>query len=142
MSVSTSADPPPGRLLRLLVRLAARALPDTTVRTRYRQEFTADLCELTRERRLRYTVGVLIRSRALRSALDNPSRSATQEADMIVMTRHTPVLCRLNLRHRWQWHTTDDGTRYLQCMRCGKDETGERGGGAGAGAAVMPHGLG
>jgi hypothetical protein len=35
-----------------------------------------------------------------------------------------PIRCRLNLRHDWHDESTDDGTRYQRCRRCGKDATG------------------
>jgi hypothetical protein len=35
-----------------------------------------------------------------------------------------PLLCRLNVRHKWHTESTDDGGRYARCQRCGKDETG------------------
>ncbi len=36
-------------------------------------------------------------------------------------TRRKPVLCRLNLHHRWRWESSLDGGRYRRCSRCGKD---------------------
>jgi hypothetical protein len=32
------------------------------------------------------------------------------------------VLCGLNLHHEWRWQSTEDGKRYRQCFRCGKDD--------------------
>jgi hypothetical protein len=34
------------------------------------------------------------------------------------------VLCRLNLHHRWQLYSTEDGSRYARCTWCYKDGTG------------------
>ncbi len=42
------------------------------------------------------------------------------------MTRKTntrPLLCRLNLHHEWVRRTTEDGARFRQCTRCGKDDS-------------------
>ena len=32
-----------------------------------------------------------------------------------------PLLCLLNLRHRWATFSTDDGERYTACAKCRKD---------------------
>jgi hypothetical protein len=32
-----------------------------------------------------------------------------------------PLLCRLNLRHRWEVRKNPDGEPYQRCTRCGKD---------------------
>lgn len=40
------------------------------------------------------------------------------------MQRHRDVLCRLNLHHTWRTVSTEDGSRYQRCARCGKDESG------------------
>jgi hypothetical protein len=36
------------------------------------------------------------------------------------MNRHT-LMCRTNLHHVWRTNSTEDGSRYLRCARCGKD---------------------
>jgi hypothetical protein len=41
---------------------------------------------------------------------------------MATRTVHRLVLCGLNLQHEWRWHSTEDGQRYPQCFRCGKDD--------------------
>ena len=51
---------------------------------------------------------------------------------MIIRSRR-PLLCRLNVRHKWHTESTDDGGRYLRCQRCGKDETGPVGDGSNRG---------
>jgi hypothetical protein len=33
------------------------------------------------------------------------------------------LACRLNLHHHWATVRTEEGMPYLQCKRCGKDET-------------------
>ena len=35
-----------------------------------------------------------------------------------------PLPCRLNLHHDWHTESTEDGSRYERCRRCGKDATG------------------
>lgn len=35
----------------------------------------------------------------------------------------TPLGCKLNLHHAWKWRSTEDGSRYQRCSRCGKDHT-------------------
>ncbi len=36
--------------------------------------------------------------------------------------RRTPLMCRLNLRHRWKVFSTEDGNRWKGCARCGKEK--------------------
>ena len=43
------------------------------------------------------------------------------EAAMSTPTPRKPLLCRLNMRHKWERRSTEDGTGYLKCMACGKD---------------------
>ena len=40
---------------------------------------------------------------------------------MAAVRQHLPLLCRLNMHHRWQLRHTEDGGRFRQCRRCGKD---------------------
>ena len=51
----------------------------------------------------------------------------------MIMRSRKPLLCRLNVRHKWHTESTDDGGRYLRCQRCGKDETGPVGDGSNKG---------
>jgi hypothetical protein len=37
-------------------------------------------------------------------------------------TRRPPLLCRLNLHHKWRSQLNPEGQQYLQCARCGKDQ--------------------
>jgi hypothetical protein len=104
------------------VQLATRVLPGAT-RDRYRQEFLAELYGLRRARQLRYAFGVLSRSWALRAAINTPSEAAVADMEIVFPRRRRPLLCRLNLRHRWATLRTEDGRPYLRCQRCGKDET-------------------
>jgi hypothetical protein len=34
------------------------------------------------------------------------------------------LMCKLNLRHVWHIETTEDGSRYRHCTRCGKYDSG------------------
>jgi hypothetical protein len=101
---------------------ATRVLPGST-RDRYRQEFLAELYGLGRARRLHHTAGVLSRSWALRTAINTASEEAAADMEIVFPRHRRPLSCRLNLRHRWATLRTEDGKPYLQCQRCGKDET-------------------
>jgi hypothetical protein len=109
------------------VQVATRVLPGST-RERYRQEFLAELYGLGRARQLRHAFGVLIRSWALRAAINTPSEAAAADMEIVFPRRRRPLFCRLNLRHRWGTVRTEDGKPYLRCQRCGKDETDMFGG--------------
>jgi hypothetical protein len=41
--------------------------------------------------------------------------------EVAVMSIQT-LLCRLNLHHVWHTETTEDGSRFRRCVRCGRDE--------------------
>jgi len=95
---------------------ATVALPRGPRRDRYRQEFLAELHFIDSSAQLRFSVGILSRAWALRRAL-------TQEGTMITdALPRTPVLCRLNVHHQYRLTSTEDGTRYRRCRRCGKDD--------------------
>ena len=36
-------------------------------------------------------------------------------------TRRKPLLCRLNMHHKWVQRSTADSAGYFQCTACGKD---------------------
>ena len=57
-----------------------------------------------------------------------------------MITAKKPLLCRINLRHKWEWAHTPDGQRYVRCARCDK----ERGNGhtSMSGAMISMGGLG
>ena len=38
-----------------------------------------------------------------------------------------PLLCRLNLHHRWHVERNPMGEPYRRCLKCGKDATGNQG---------------
>lgn len=110
-----------GRLPRLIVAVAARALPDTAVRTRYRQEFAAELGALPRSRQLRYALGVLLRARALRAAVAHPAHRTVPASEVVMVRPPAALLCRLHLHHRWATLINNDGETFRHCRRCGKE---------------------
>jgi len=121
---------------RLLVSAATSTLGSAAVRERYRQEHLGELSALPASRQFRYAVGALTTSWALRRAL-------SQEKDMnLTPTRPAkPLLCRLNLRHRWTAEHNPAGERYRRCSKCGKDDFGDpRGGTPNPKRPAMPFG--
>jgi hypothetical protein len=95
-------------------------LPAGAVRDRYRRELAAELYGMTSGQQLRHAAGVLSRALALRNAVAETDPAAWKEAKM----SQKPVTCRLNLRHVWRRASTEDGSGYLRCVRCGKDHPG------------------
>jgi hypothetical protein len=114
---------------RALVALAVRPLPDLDDRLRYRAEFTADLSVLGRLARLRYAAGVLSQTYALRAALGSAPTHA-EEDTMTIATTRPSIRCRVLRRHRWVLRSTDDGSRYQACIRCGHERNEWPAGGA------------
>jgi len=103
------------------VRSAALPLP-AEHRSRYRQEFLAELYGMPSAEQLHHASGVLSRAWTLRSALTEPDRLLRKEAAMA-----KPVRCRLRL-HRWQRLRNPQGGWYRECRDCGKqDEFTRRG---------------
>lgn len=100
-----------------MVRLATRMLPAGETRQRYRFELVADLSYLDRSHQLSYATGVWSTAWALRREL---TRELTMDDTISTPTR--PLACRLNLRHHWHMESTEDGSRYRRCTRCGKDD--------------------
>lgn len=41
--------------------------------------------------------------------------------DSTKSARRKPLLCLLNLHHKWRWESAPDGGRYRRCANCGKD---------------------
>jgi hypothetical protein len=65
---------------------------------------------------------VLAHAGALCVAVTSYQTLGKEETTMATRTVSRLVLCGLNLHHQWQWHSTEDGQRYRQCFRCGKDD--------------------
>ncbi|HET6652883.1 MAG TPA: hypothetical protein VFH10_09595 [Nocardioides sp.] len=126
----------PAIAARCAVVTATLVLPRGSSRTRYRQEFLAELSFIERSAsQLRFSVGILSRAWALRRAL-------TEENTMIHdAVPRTPLLCRLHVHHQWHTETTEDGARYRRCLRCGKDHPSQ-GSGPGDWAAPVQMGGG
>ena len=122
-------------LARAGVGMAVRWLPELDDRLRYRAEFLAELHDLSPTGQLRYTAGVISQTFALRAALgSSPSRV---EEDAMTLTR-TPFYwrCRVLHVHHWVLRSTEDGSRYNACSRCGRDQSDWPGGGPETGIAV------
>jgi hypothetical protein len=109
-----------------IVHLAVHRLPAGDIRTRYQQEFTAELYGMTSARQLRLALGMLATSGALRHAVHDHAPS-TLETAMTLTRPAKPWGCRLNLHHHWETRTTEDGSRYLACARCDKEGPGKSG---------------
>ena len=105
---------------RLGVELAARMLPTTDARLRYRAEFLAELHDLPPSAQLRHAAGVLSQTFALRAALGAlPGR--IEEVAMAI-PRGKRIRCRYLRWHDWQTFTNPDGQRYRACSVCDRDE--------------------
>jgi hypothetical protein len=120
----TAPDPPAALPARLTVGLAARLLPTPADRRRYQAEFVAELHGLTPAAQLRYAVGVLSQTFALRAALGS---TATRLVEAEMSSIGQRFRCRVLRWHDWHLHSAEDGTRYLSCSVCGKDHPGRRG---------------
>jgi hypothetical protein len=53
-----------------------------------------------------------------------PRNAAEEEVSVFTTQR---LLCRLNIHHRWEMRSAEDGTRYARCGWCYKDATGKWG---------------
>jgi hypothetical protein len=115
----------PSRWSMRVTKAATLALPAGPVRDRYRRELVAELYGMTGRQQARQVLGVLVHAPALRSALADHDHG-----DQEVAMRHAPIRCRLG-QHHYRWHTTEDGTRYQQCERCGEDRGPDGPGGTG-----------
>jgi hypothetical protein len=108
----------PAAVPSLLVALASRVLPGGSKRTRYLQEFRAELYGMPVRRQTTHALRIVASSWSLRSASANPER---ERRTMLTVLRSKPPLCLLNLRHHWVTQSTLDGSLYERCARCGKD---------------------
>ena len=124
MTTDEPLDPPapvaPAWWALAATRLATHALPAGAARDRYRQEFLSELYDLRRARQAAYTCGVLSRTWALRTAVTSSVRPPSGDV-MTTKTLRTPLLCALNLKHAWVIRSTEDGSRYRVCRRCGRE---------------------
>lgn len=109
---------PPGFVPKLLVALASRVLPVGSTRSRYRQEFTAELYGMPLWHQTAHALQIMASSWSLRSAIASPEGKGE---NMLTIVPRKPLLCVLNVRHHWEIQYTDDGNRYQRCARCGKD---------------------
>jgi hypothetical protein len=112
---------PPGRWPSRAIRLAVRALPPGRTRDRYRHEFLAELYGMSSTRQMRHAAHLLTRSLVLRAAVNRERQSSTLELSMPVLAPRKPLLCRLNVHHKWVRRLNPDREVYLQCKHCGKD---------------------
>jgi hypothetical protein len=104
------------------VRSASLPLPSDH-RSRYRQEFLAELYGMTPSEQLHHAIGVLSRVWTLRLALNGPARLLAQEAAKAKLWR-----CRVRV-HRWQSQHNSEGGWYRECLGCGEQRAGTGGGG-------------
>jgi hypothetical protein len=115
----------PLTLARAGCELAVMRLPDLDDRLRYRAEFLADLQALTPAAQLRYAAGVLSQALALRAALDATPTGGEEDAmTLTAAQRSFNWRCRLFRKHRYVVRSTEDGSRYWTCVRCGHDWSG------------------
>jgi len=128
----------PLALSRAAVDLAVWFLPELDDRLRYRAEFLAELHDLSPARQLRYSAGVLSQTFALRAALGSTPSRAEEDVMTITRTRTFYWRCRVLRRHHWVQRSTEDGSRYHACSRCGRDRgDSDLGGGPTVGIAGM-----
>ncbi len=125
--------PPPGKGCCRTVELAVRVLP-AEHRARYGLEFIAELHGMPKAQQRRHSARVLTSAWALRAALSEAAPGVNGET--AVTTIHKPLTCRLNLHHRWRWLSTEDGDRFEQCQKCGKDRSEKVGGSPEAGQGM------
>jgi hypothetical protein len=108
----------PAFLPAIVVALACRVLPGGSCRSRYRQEFTAELYGMPLGRQTTHALQIAASSWSLRSAVAHPHGKGR---NMLTIVRSKPLLCLLNVRHHWHQEITEDGTRFQRCTKCGKD---------------------
>ena len=104
----------PSVLARVGVALATRLLPAGPARTRYRDEFLAELHDLPPTAQLRHTAALLIRGTALRAALEENPMGTTG-------ARVPFWRCRVFRWHDFVRRSNPDGGLYQACRRCGRD---------------------
>ena len=114
---------PPTWWARALIATSVAVLP-RSVRARYEEEFIADLYGMPRHEQARYVGHVLACCVPLRLATRSAAHASVLEGIDVTPRQHGPLRCRLNLHHDWHYESTEDGSRYQRCRRCGKDATG------------------
>ena len=114
----SDSETPPALVPSFLVELAAQVLPGGSRRNRYLQEFQAELYGMPTRRQAAHALRILGSSWSLRRATANPNR---ERRTLMTMLRSKPLLCRLNIRHHWEWQISPDGGRYERCTKCGED---------------------
>jgi len=72
-------------------------------------------------RQTRHAAHLLSRSLVLRAAVNRERQPSTLELIMPVVAPRKPLLCRLNVHHKWVRRLNPDREVYLQCKHCGKD---------------------
>jgi len=120
----TTAPRSPSRGSTTITRTAVLALPAGAVRDRYRQELLAELYGLSEREQARHALGVLSRVLVLRAAV-------TRGGDTKEEKMRRPLRCLLG-RHAYRSVSTEDGSRYRRCSRCGHDHPGATSSGAGS----------
>ncbi len=100
--------------------LVCHALP-AEHRGRYHREFVAEMWWMTTFEQLRYAVRLLLAVRPLRAALRG--QPATEVVPPLATSR-----CAHGTHHHWVTRSTDDGSRYRTCARCGLDRAGSAAG--------------
>lgn len=105
--------------IRILIHISTVVLPTHGVRERYQREHLGEVSALCSQEQFRYAWGALASSWALRQAV-------LQEQGMTITPTRPPkpLLCRLNLHHRWRPERSPDGQWYRRCANCGKDDPG------------------
>lgn len=113
----------PTRTASAIMSVALHRLPSGPIRTRYQDEFTAELYGLGPARQLRHALGVLLTAGALQHAVGGQSPTIL-ETTMSLVHPAKPWGCRLNVHHHWKLQSTEDGHRYMACTRCNKEHPG------------------
>lgn len=109
----TRGDARPSWWSTTVTRAALHAIPAGPARTRWQNELVSELYGLSSREQARHTLGVITRAPALRAAVTDRDRIIEED----IMRK--PVLCRLHL-HKYKVASTEDGSRFLRCRRCGK----------------------
>ena len=118
------------------IELSVRALPELDDRLRYRAEFLGELHVLPPVAQLRFTTGVLFQTFALRAALGSTPSRAEEDAMTTTRPRTFSWRCQVLRHHHWVQRSTEDGSRYDACSRCGRDRSdADLGGGPTVGIA-------